>query len=70
MRSKVLSDDLYDFSTKNSLKRLSWISMYLSKNRLGPHSISWNYIIDFSRGAEFIEYDNDRFKSLSANYWL
>lgn len=70
MREKVITDDLYDFETKNSLKRLSWVTMFLSKNRLWPHSISWNYIIDFSKWAEFTESSNDQFKSLASKYWL
>lgn len=70
MREKVLSDDIYTFDMKNWLKRLSWISMYLSKNRLGPHSISWNYIVDFTKWAEFTECNNEQFKSLASKYWL
>ncbi len=70
MRDKVLGDDIYDMNTKNSLKRLSGISMYLSKNRLWPHSISWNYIIDFTKWAKFTECNNEEFKSLASKYGL
>ena len=70
MREKVLSDDIYDVTHKNSLKRLSWVTMYLSKNRLWPHSIYWNYIIDFTKWAEFTECNNEQFKSLSSKYGL
>lgn len=70
MRDKVLSDDIYDINTKNSLKRLSGVGMYLSKNRLWPHSISGNYIIDFTKWAEFTECSSDQFKSLASKYGL
>lgn len=70
MREKVLSDDIYDFNTKNSLKRLSGITMYISKNRLWPHSIYGNYIVDFTKWAEFTECNNEQFKSLASTYGL
>lgn len=70
LRDKILWDDIFDIHTKDKIKRLSGITLYLSKNRLWPHSISWNFIVDFSKWAEFSEFSNDMFKSLSSSFWL
>lgn len=70
MRDRVLQDDIYDYETKNKLKRLSWVTMFLSKNRLWPHSISWNFIVDFQHWAEFTETSAEQFKSLASSFGL
>lgn len=72
MREQVLNNDLYAWANpkKEEVKRMSWITFHLSKNRLWPHSISTNYLIDFSRWAKFAECDKESFRLLSANFWL
>lgn len=70
MRDRVLQDDIYNYETKNKLKRLSWVTMFLSKNRLWPHSISWNFIVDFQHWAEFTETSDEQFKSLASSFGL
>lgn len=72
MREQVLNNDLYAWANpkKEEVKRMSWITFHLSKNRLWPHSISTNYLIDFTKWAKFAECDKESFRQLAANFWL
>jgi len=84
VREKVLNDALYsdeEFAhwdrppswfrdKKEEIKRMSWVTFHLSKNRLWPHSISTNYMIDFTKWAKFRETTQAEFTSLKSNFWL
>lgn len=70
VREAVMTWDIYNIESKNKMRKLSWITLVLSKNRLWPHSIYANYIIDFTKWAKFEEYSQEEFARLSSKYWM
>lgn len=70
MRGTVLWGDIYNDAQRAKLSAVSGVSMIITKNRLWPHSIHENFIIDFNKGAEFQPYSKEKFLHLASSFWL
>lgn len=62
-RDKILANSTNQ-NARDMVEKRSWLVLYVSKNRLWPHSISWKYILDHTRWWEWKPYDNDTIKIL------
>jgi hypothetical protein len=49
---------------RQMFERRSWLIIYVSKNRLWPHSIVERYMLDHTRGWEWTPLDNATMEKL------
>jgi archaellum biogenesis ATPase FlaH len=64
IREKVLSSNSYSQQSKDFFKRRSWLILYVSKNRLWPHSINEKYILDHSKWWEWSVMDTETWNNI------
>lgn len=62
-REKILANSTNP-KARETVERRSWLVLYVSKNRLWPHSLNWKYILDHTRWWEFLPYDDNTIKML------
>jgi len=63
VREKILANSTNP-KAREMVERRSWLVLYVSKNRLWPHSLNWKYTLDHLRWWEFLPYQEDTIKML------